>query len=156
MVTPTEADLLTLAQTDVYQQPVPPSSLLAALSQPPFVHVPGTFNTRDLGLLTGSPIRPGLIYRSGGFLAGLSVSGKAALANTLRIKKIFDLRSVKEHERQPDPEIDGVERVLRISCWEAFIRAVGSEYEGFEGYVRSLGFSEADLVKIKGNLVLQV
>jgi protein tyrosine/serine phosphatase len=45
---------------------------------------------------------------------------------------------------------------LRVSCWEAFVRAVESEYGGFEGYVTAtLGFSEDDLVKIKANLVLQ-
>ena len=55
------------------------------------------------------------------------------------------------------PDMPGLSNLcrLRISCWEAFVRAVESEYDGFEGYVRVLGFSEADLAKIKGNLVLQ-
>jgi hypothetical protein len=44
---------------------------------------------------------------------------------------------------------------LRISCWEAFVKAAESEYAGFEGYVtRTLGFSETDVAKIKANLVL--
>ena len=45
---------------------------------------------------------------------------------------------------------------LRVGCWEAFVAAVESEYGGFEGYVTgALGFSEADLAKIKSNLVRQ-
>lgn len=45
---------------------------------------------------------------------------------------------------------------LRASCWEAFVEAVDSEYGGFEGYVtNTLGFSEADLTRIKANLVVQ-
>lgn len=44
---------------------------------------------------------------------------------------------------------------LKVSCWEAFVRAVEREYGGFEGYVTGvLGFSETDLAKIKDNLVL--
>ncbi|GAB1313966.1 Tyrosine specific protein phosphatases domain-containing protein [Madurella fahalii] len=104
-------DLLNLAQTDV-TRPLPPSVLLAALQQPPFVSLPGSFNTRDLGLLPGSPIRPGLVYRSGGFLApNLPAEAPAAIVGKLGIKRIFDLRSAKEHERQPDPAIAGAETV---------------------------------------------
>jgi hypothetical protein len=45
---------------------------------------------------------------------------------------------------------------MRVSCWEAFVKAVETEYGGFEGYVRdTLGFSEEDVVKIKSNLVLR-
>ena len=45
---------------------------------------------------------------------------------------------------------------MRVSCWEAFVQAVETEYGGFEGYVRgTLGFSEEDVAKIKNNLVLQ-
>lgn len=44
---------------------------------------------------------------------------------------------------------------LRTSCSEAFVKAVESEYGGFEGYATgTLGFSEADLARIKDNLVL--
>lgn len=42
----------------------------------------------------------------------------------------------------------------RVSSWEAFVRAVDSEYGGFEGYVTgTLGFSEAEVARIKCNLV---
>ena len=106
-------DLLTLAQTDAFTPlPLPPTSLATIYTTPPFVPIPDTFNTRDLGLLPNSPIRPGLVYRTGGFLAGISPAGAAAIATDLRIKKVFDLRSAREHERQPDPEVgQGVEMV---------------------------------------------
>ncbi|SPQ22116.1 12fb2916-9243-4fd9-b33b-56a64b7f9621 [Thermothielavioides terrestris] len=274
------ADLLELASTDV-STPLPVAALRAALSSPPFVALPDTPNARDLGLVPGSPIRPGLAFRSGGFLQGLSPAGSAALA-ALGVRRIFDLRSVGEHARAPDPVVDGVEGVwvrpgeqdavvsldefveghgergfvnmylnvlkvyaggirrlleavrdgrgeepflfhctagrdrtgvvagllltlagasretvaldfilsrigtepareqllafalhgsraasvetpgfhnmlsLRISCWEAFVKAVETEYGGFEGYVtKTLGFSEEDLAKIRDNLVLK-
>ncbi|KXX79302.1 Tyrosine-protein phosphatase [Madurella mycetomatis] len=277
--------LFNLAQTDV-SQPLLPEILLPVLQQPPFVSLPGSFNTRDLGLLPGSPIRPGLAYRSGGFLTpDLPAEAAAAIVWKLGIKRIFDLRSVKEHERQPDPAIAGAEVVwtrpgeedplvnleefvegegekgyanmyldvlrvyagaikavleyvrdrdgseeseafmfhcaagrdrtgivagllltlagaspetveldfllsrigtepareqlmafamqgsgarsvdapgfhnlcnLKLSCWQAFVKAVEQEHGGFEGYVKgTLGFSDGDLAKIRRNLVLE-
>ncbi|KAL2133740.1 hypothetical protein VTI74DRAFT_1820 [Chaetomium olivicolor] len=127
--------LLTLAQTAVLAQ-LPPSSLSTALSQPPFVALPDTFNTRDLGLVPNSPIRPRLIYRSGGFFAGLSPEGKDALVNQLGVTKIFDLRSAREHDRRPDPEVDGVEVV-----WVRPEEKEGEEQQevGFEEFVEGQG-----------------
>ncbi|KAH6845101.1 protein-tyrosine phosphatase-like protein [Chaetomium sp. MPI-CAGE-AT-0009] len=102
--------LLTLAQTDAFT-PLPPASLTNIYTTPPFVPIPDTFNARDLGLLPGSPIRPGLVYRTGGFLSGISPAGAAALARDWRIRKVFDLRSAAEHARRPDPVVEGVEMV---------------------------------------------
>lgn len=76
-----------LAETDV-RTPIPPPELLIALQTPPFVLVPGTFNTRDIGLLgpsvptPGRGIRPGYAFRSGG-LESLhrSADGRAAVSN---------------------------------------------------------------------------
>ncbi|KAK3351030.1 protein-tyrosine phosphatase-like protein [Neurospora tetraspora] len=116
-----KADLIALSETDV-TKPIPKESIFAALASPPFLYIPGTFNTRDLGLLplTNSPnpqkgrkvgIRPGLIYRSGGFFpnGGFNDAAKTQLATQLGIKKIFDIRSVREHSHAPDPEIAGVQ-----------------------------------------------
>ncbi|KAK4226494.1 hypothetical protein QBC38DRAFT_480230 [Podospora fimiseda] len=112
--TPTMSSLLELAQTDV-KSPIPPSLLAPALSSPPFLTVPGTFNTRDIGLIPGSLIKPGIIYRSGGFfMAGpyLPSEAKTILSQTLKIKKVFDLRSVREHDQAPDPDFGvGIEGV---------------------------------------------
>jgi hypothetical protein len=108
----TPETLLALAKTDVTLS-IPPETLYAALSSPPFVHIPGTFNTRDLGLLPvppGTPsIRPNLVFRTAS-LEGLSPAGHAAI-QALGIKTIFDLRSIKEHETKPDPQVEGVESV---------------------------------------------
>lgn len=127
------AALRTLAETDV-RDPIPAKVLLAALQTPPFVVVPGTFNTRDLGLLvsppdseaggvgaaaaataagaTGGSIRPGFIFRTGGLEAlARSADGQAVLRDTLRVRRIFDLRSREEHSRAPDPVVEGVEGV---------------------------------------------
>ncbi|KAG8168667.1 hypothetical protein KVR01_001416 [Diaporthe batatas] len=114
--------LRSLAETDV-RNPIPASVLLAALQTPPFVVVPGTFNTRDLGLLiagddghgppaAGASIRPGFIFRTGGLEAlARSADGQAVLRDTLRIRRIFDLRSREEHAKSPDPALDGIEGV---------------------------------------------
>lgn len=107
------SELRSLAETDV-RHPIPPETLLQALQQPPFIHVPGTFNTRDLGLLlpsASSPrIRAGFLYRSGG-LEHLSAEGQAVLRDQLGVRRIFDLRSQAEHAASPDPPIEGVEIV---------------------------------------------
>lgn len=105
--------LQSLAETDVREE-IPPEQLLEALRTPPFVHVPGTFNTRDLGLLTSAAprIRPGFLYRTGGLdLLGASPDGQALLRDRLGVRRIFDLRSREEHAARPDPEIAGVEGV---------------------------------------------
>ncbi|KAH8893150.1 hypothetical protein GQ53DRAFT_745404 [Thozetella sp. PMI_491] len=111
--------LRVLAESDV-SEPLPSDQLMAALQAPPFVYVPGTFNTRDLGLVptasgTAPAIRPGFAYRSGA-LTGLQPDGKAVLAGKLGVKKVFDLRSIDEHKNQPDPEIEGIENVWKTSA----------------------------------------
>ncbi|KAK3360071.1 protein-tyrosine phosphatase-like protein [Lasiosphaeria hispida] len=137
MATPS---LLTLALTDV-TTPILKDHLLAALSSPPFLHVPGTFNTRDLGLLptaTGRPaaIRPGFVFRSGGFPGGAFPDGGDGI-RALGVKRIFDLRSVQEHAQQPDPEVDGVDLVWLASGEKEAVVGVGDfvEGEGEKGYV---------------------
>lgn len=120
------AALRPLAETDV-RDPIPAKVLLSALQTPPFVVVPGTFNTRDLGLLlspgekwgqaggengAAGRIRPGFVFRTGGLEAlARSRDGQALLRDTLSVRRIFDLRSREEHERAPDPVVEGVEGV---------------------------------------------
>ncbi|KAI7785969.1 hypothetical protein LA080_005630 [Diaporthe eres] len=120
------AALRPLAETDV-RDPIPAKVLLSALQTPPFVVVPGTFNTRDLGLLlspggeggqaggeggAAGRIRPGFVFRTGGLEAlARSRDGQAVLRDTLCVRRIFDLRSREEHERAPDPVVEGVEGV---------------------------------------------
>ncbi|KAH8841809.1 hypothetical protein MCOR27_002808 [Pyricularia oryzae] len=105
--TPEEV-LTTLSQTDI-RTPIPPSTLLPTISSPPFIALPGTFNTRDLGLVPSSTLRPSLVYRSGA-LSHLAATpdGATTLATRLGVKHVFDLRSEQEHNSDPDPEVPGV------------------------------------------------
>lgn len=135
--------LRTLAETDV-RQPIPTEQLMSALQTPPFVYVPGLFNTRDLGLLstataaeaggdddgggsgsregrttttTTTRIRPGFLYRTGGLdLLHTHPEGQALLRDHLGVRRIFDLRSREEHARGPDPVIEGVEGVWEVGA----------------------------------------
>lgn len=122
------SNLRALAETDA-RHPISPEQLHAALQTAPFVYVPGTFNTRDLGLLDGNVsttttttaskkgIRPGFIYRTGGLShLGASPQGQAMLRDTLGVRRIFDLRSRDEHAKGPDPVIEGVEGVWEVQA----------------------------------------
>ncbi|KAK2057105.1 tyrosine phosphatase [Colletotrichum caudatum] len=100
------AKLLEIAATDV-RLPLQQSEYVAVLAGPPFYSVPGTFNTRDIGQVPGSAVRPRLAFRSGS-LEGVGEAGAAVIAGRLGIKRIFDLRSGDERERYPEPQIPGV------------------------------------------------
>jgi Tyrosine phosphatase family len=78
------------------------------LSSEPWVHLPGSFNARNLSSvpLLATSVRSGLIYRSGS-LEALTPEGHVAI-KALGIKTFFDLRSVKERQEFPVPAIDGV------------------------------------------------
>ncbi|KAK7952109.1 uncharacterized protein PG986_007837 [Apiospora aurea] len=68
------------------------------ITNPPFVFIDGTFNTRDLGLVPGSPIRAGFIYRSGA-LTALTDNGKAVISGKLGIKRVFDPDSIPDVDK---------------------------------------------------------
>ncbi|KAH0427515.1 tyrosine phosphatase [Colletotrichum camelliae] len=101
------AQLLEHAQTDV-RLPVAEPFLSTVLARPPFINVAGTFNTRDVGLVPGSPIRKGYVFRSGA-LETLDDVGKQQIADQLGIKRIFDLRTSREREKYPEPDVPGVD-----------------------------------------------
>lgn len=109
-------DQLVAALKTQFDLPLSSDIQAELLSHPPFVKVPGSFNARYLTsqlliLLDDSSsqsiIREKLIYRSGA-LAYLKPDGIEAI-KALGIKDIFDLRSEKERDSEPDPTIDGVE-----------------------------------------------
>ncbi|KLU91169.1 hypothetical protein MAPG_09692 [Magnaporthiopsis poae ATCC 64411] len=119
----TPDQLAALALADV-REPIPPAELLLALGSKPFIHIPGTFNTRDLGLIpitssssssssstsTGTilnKIRPGFVFRSGS-LERLTPEGAVSLSVQLGVRRIFDLRSEGERAAAPDPDLFGV------------------------------------------------
>ncbi|KAH8816978.1 protein-tyrosine phosphatase-like protein [Xylogone sp. PMI_703] len=102
-----EVDLLSLATTPFFDN-IPPSTLQQALSQFPFISIPGTFNTRVISQHPGQT--KGLIYRSGE-LGHITPEGKRLLVEEYGIKTIFDLRRRDEREKRPSPEIPGVNTV---------------------------------------------
>ncbi|KAL2190841.1 hypothetical protein L209DRAFT_747187 [Thermothelomyces heterothallicus CBS 203.75] len=108
--TPDRDFLLALADTDAFT-PLPATTLAAVLASPPFVSIPDTFNARDLGLVPGSPIPPGRLYRTAVFAAEVSAEGRAALRERLGVGRMVDLRTAGERARRPEPAVDGVEGV---------------------------------------------
>jgi protein tyrosine/serine phosphatase len=128
-------DLLKLAETDVAQE-IAKDQFGPVITNPPFVFVDGTFNTRDLGLIPDSPLRAGFVYRSGA-ISQVTDNGKAVIAGKLGIKRVFDLRSPEERTRGPDPEIQDVENTWIESSrpdstvnLSKFVTGVGEE--GYE------------------------
>jgi hypothetical protein len=99
----TSYDLPSLLAADMNTL-IDPVTVNQVLTSPPFISLPGALNIRDLGLLPGSPIPPGLLYRSGAIH-----SIPPSSLSTLGIKAIFGLRSKSECEMQPNPEVEGVE-----------------------------------------------
>ncbi|KAK2470068.1 hypothetical protein H9L39_18216 [Fusarium oxysporum f. sp. albedinis] len=72
----TTAQLLKLAEADV-SMPIPAADTATILSILSFLNLSGTFNPRELGLVAGSPIRPGYAYRCGS-LEGLDANDTSA------------------------------------------------------------------------------
>ncbi|KAK8089742.1 hypothetical protein PG997_004703 [Apiospora hydei] len=102
------SELRKLAETHTAQE-ISKEQYVPVITNPPFVFVDGTFNTRDLGLVPGSPIRAGFIYRSGA-LTALTDNGKAVMSGKLGIKRVFDVRSPRSGKRVQIPK----SRVLKI------------------------------------------
>ncbi|KAH7031059.1 protein-tyrosine phosphatase-like protein [Microdochium trichocladiopsis] len=101
------ASLLKLAETEVSLE-ITKEQYGPVLTNPPFVYLDGTLNTRDLGLIPDSPLRAGFAYRSG-LLSNITDNGRAVLEGKLGIKRVFDLRSQPEREKAPEPVFEGVE-----------------------------------------------
>ncbi len=94
---------------------------------PPFLHVDGVPNFRDLGSYPCHPpsshfpphksyiTRPLTLFRSAQ-LTGITAQGTNTLAKDLKVRRLYDLRSEREISNQPKnvkpSEIDGVERVF--------------------------------------------
>lgn len=132
-------DLQTLARLDCFE-PIPLEQLSRALTQCPFINVPGTFNVRDLGLAQPGATAPkatrkGFAFRAGA-LDALTDGGKQVLAEQLGVRRIFDLRSLREHASSPDPAVAGVENVwVGSKELDALVDLKGFvSGEGEEGY----------------------
>ncbi|KAL0942245.1 uncharacterized protein CTRU02_200131 [Colletotrichum truncatum] len=99
--------LESLTETDV-RDPIPKESLLPALTSPPFILSASLINVRDLGAVPGSAIRPGLVYRCG-TLEVAAQDPHALSWIAANVKHIFDIRSPREREKAPDPDVEGVQ-----------------------------------------------
>ncbi|KAK5091360.1 hypothetical protein LTR05_001543 [Lithohypha guttulata] len=100
------ADLDSLLATQM-TEPIDLTQVNSILASPPFVTISGTFNARRLLDHSQSAIRSDYIFRSGS-LEHLTTEGQSALRN-LGITTIFDLRSQREKETVPTPDIPGIE-----------------------------------------------
>ena len=109
MSIPLSVDLATLSQAPI-QEPIPEDVFKQALQQSPFIPIDKALNLRDLGASTPAFVRRGLIFRSG-TLSPLHLESLQRLHTDLHICCIFDLRSQRETEFDPIPDIRGIERV---------------------------------------------
>ncbi|GKT90584.1 hypothetical protein Ct61P_08434 [Colletotrichum tofieldiae] len=92
----TREQLERLAETDV-RDPISADVLLSVLASSPFIPSASLVNIRDLGSL----------YRCGTLEAAAKDPDALEWLAT-NVKHIFDIRSPKERERHPDPEVTGV------------------------------------------------
>ncbi|KEF52690.1 uncharacterized protein A1O9_11107 [Exophiala aquamarina CBS 119918] len=93
------------------EEAISTSDLARVLSEKPFVSAPGGFNIRDLAHMPH--VRPTLIYRSG-TLSGLTPEGKDVLINNLRIRTVFDLRSARERQVFPFPDLTSENSAIEV------------------------------------------
>ena len=107
---PPNYNLQEILSTDIRIE-IPPETVTAITSQPPFVTIQGLFNIRDI---SNGNLRP-YAYRSG-VLSNISDEGKTSLRD-VGISTIFDLRRSDERAKSPSPVIEGVETV-----WEPYTR----------------------------------
>lgn len=99
-------DLDSLLATQM-TEPIDLTQVNSILASSPFVTIPGTFNVRRLLDHSQPAIRSNYIFRSGS-LEHLTPEGQLALSN-LGITTIFDLRSIREKETAPTPNVPGIE-----------------------------------------------
>lgn len=124
------AELERLSATDI-EQTIPTSELDAALQSNPFIPA-GVLNLRDIGLVPGSAVRPGLCYRSA------RLKEEEPTLNWIKenVHTVFDLRSEREVTSLPDPIVDGVKNVW-LAPMQTPPRTVLEEFasgDGSDGY----------------------
>ncbi|CZR70062.1 uncharacterized protein PAC_19963 [Phialocephala subalpina] len=86
---------------------IPEAEVSRVLAANPFISIPEALNLRTISSPT---LKPNLLFRSGS-LSHLSPAVLAPLKSTYGIRAIFDLRSKAEREKNPSPEIEGIETV---------------------------------------------
>ncbi|KAL1409194.1 hypothetical protein Q8F55_006024 [Vanrija albida] len=83
---------------------LPAAELSSILASPPFLPGSHLLNCRDIGLVPGSAVRPGLVYRS----AQVSTNPEAVAWLSEHVGAIVDLRAERERANNPDPQVPGV------------------------------------------------
>ncbi|KAJ5318606.1 Protein-tyrosine phosphatase active site protein [Penicillium atrosanguineum] len=101
--------LASLANTPL-SEPIPSDQLTLALSQPPFVALPGSMNIRDLGTFAPGYVKPRTVFRSGR-LDSIYECNLPLLRSQLQISRIFDFRLPGEAKSELY-EIEGIEVIL--------------------------------------------
>lgn len=143
-----EADMTTTSMnlaeisTIPITEAIPQDLLTASLATPPFVPLDGSLNLRDIGLLPSSPIKPGILLRSGS-LHTIPSPVHAKLHTDLGITTIFDLRQEQERTQWPEPAIQGIKSIwLKSSTPPAHLDPASFEADdgipGFVGMYRNL------------------
>jgi hypothetical protein len=129
-----QPDLRTITSIPITES-IPDAILEKALKTNPFIPIPGALNLRDIGLIPGPKIKPGLLYRSGS-LHVLPPSSVLLLKTELNLSTVYDFRSVSERGRAPSPEIPGVEQIW-LPASEAGSPTVPADFKdngGVEAY----------------------
>jgi hypothetical protein len=99
-------DIPTLLATPI-QFPLPESEVKLVLASAPFIPIPHALNLRTIS----SPnLQPNKVFRSGA-LSHLTPSILSALKDQYNITTIFDLRARNEREKQPSPDVEGIETI---------------------------------------------
>ncbi len=96
-----------LAATDV-RTVISEETLQLIIERKPFIASNSVANLRDTGAILGSTIPAGRVYRCG-TLVNVAKDPKTEEWLRANVRHIYDLRA--EHDRTPDPVIQGVENV---------------------------------------------
>jgi Tyrosine phosphatase family len=147
----TNIDLAALLQVPI-RQPLEEAQVKQILASAPFIPIPHALNFRTI---SAPSLRADLIFRSGS-LSHLPQSSLAQLSERYNITTIVDLRSKKERQKYPSPDIQGIETVwipssadgpVGIGAAQANPKQVlqglspanFAANDGFDGYVEMYG-----------------
>lgn len=100
----TTIDLAALLQVPI-RKPLEKSQVKQILASTPFIPIPHALNLRTI---SAPALQPNLVFRSGS-LSHLPPSSLIQLNEKYNITTIVDLRSRKERESYPSPDIQGIE-----------------------------------------------
>jgi hypothetical protein len=132
--------LLSLVAQTPIDEAISSEQLNVALSNHPFVALPGSLNIRDIGLFAPEYIKPNVIFRSG-TLDFIPETSRSVLHSQQGISKIYDFRR-EDEVKQLRYQIDGIDM---ISCpykdgTESPMPTIVSDFAPVEGQDFCLGY----------------